>query len=96
VTEAEWNNSDEPTAMLEFLRSVGKLSDRKARLFAVSCCRRVWHRLDDGRVRQAVRAAERFADGGASAEQLEQRRRVLAGGRMSLWVATREAPISVG
>jgi hypothetical protein len=48
-------------ALLELLRS--KVSDRKLRLFACACCRRIWHLLPNQDVRQAVELAERLADG---------------------------------
>src|SRR5262249_37356041 len=42
----------------------------KLRLFAVACCREVWEWLKDGRAREAVQTAERYADGLASREEL--------------------------
>jgi hypothetical protein len=47
--------------MLEFLRTGGKLSERKARLFAAACCRRIGHFLDEGQ-RKAVEQAEWYAE----------------------------------
>ena len=63
MTEAEWLTADDPHDLLQGVREV--TSERKSRLFACACCRRVRHLLTDPRSWQAVEVAERYADGDA-------------------------------
>src|SRR5947209_16243000 len=68
MTEADWLACADPEPMLEALYDGA--SQRKLRLFAVACCRRVWHLLATDDCRQAIKLAERFADGLASEAEL--------------------------
>src|SRR5262245_8625708 len=67
MTEAEWMTCADPGKMLNFLRN--RVSDRKLQLFAVACCHRFRHLLDEGS-RAALDVAVRGADGRASAAEL--------------------------
>jgi hypothetical protein len=71
MTETEWPTSADPQAMLSFLR--GKASDRKLRLFACACCRRIWHLLTHPASVADVEISERYADGLIDAEELKRR-----------------------
>jgi hypothetical protein len=64
MTETEWVACTDPRKMLEFLW--GNATARKARLFTVACCRRIWHLMRDRRSQRAVEVAERYADGQVS------------------------------
>jgi hypothetical protein len=74
MTEDEWNGCTDRAKMVFFLRGRGCASDRKLRLLAVACCRRIWESLGDERSRKAGEVAEQYADGLASREQLVQAR----------------------
>src|SRR5690349_13009218 len=75
MTEAEWLACEDPKPMLKFFQD--KAGDRKLRLFAVACCRRIEHLIplalteNQPYCREAVLVAERFADGHAIAEELQ-------------------------
>ncbi|HZY89324.1 MAG TPA: hypothetical protein VFE78_31165 [Gemmataceae bacterium] len=72
MNESEWLACPDPWRMLDFLRGSGNASDRRFRLFAAACYRRVWHLLADPRTRHAVGVLERLADGGAPRGEVEQ------------------------
>jgi hypothetical protein len=61
--ENDWLACAEPEPMLGFLRA--KASDRKVRLFACTCCRRIWRFLPEPS-KNAVETNELFADGAKS------------------------------
>jgi hypothetical protein len=93
MTEKEWLEGSDPEPMLEFLR--GKASDRKLRLFAVACSRRIWP-LIDGLGRTAVELAENFADGLAGPEELRAARLACqgAGGHAAWYAAATNSAIA--
>src|SRR5262245_24250695 len=71
MTDSDWLTSADPQQMLASLRDRGRLTERKARLFAVACCRRIWHLLTDERSRRAVEAAARYAGGNTTEGDLD-------------------------
>jgi hypothetical protein len=68
MTENEWLACNNPAKLLEFLR--GKASERKLRLFACACCRRIQNLLSDKYSRKALTIAERYAEAEVSADKL--------------------------
>lgn len=70
MSETEWLECSDPDRMLVSLvtrEACDRLTvlhplERKIRLYAVACCRRIWELLPHEASRQAVELAERFAD----------------------------------
>jgi hypothetical protein len=71
VTGEEWLACADPTAMLEFLRDKG--NDRKLRLFACACRRRIAHRLPHDSDRDAIDEVEWHVDQEGGISQIENK-----------------------
>jgi hypothetical protein len=69
MTEQEWLACPDPEPMLKFFQR--KVSERKLRLFACACARRVRPYFSDRRGWRAVTVAERYADGAATERELQ-------------------------
>lgn len=67
MTEQEWLTNNDAKPMLELLRDWP--NERKIRLFACDCCRRLWHRTTE-LDRAMVAAIEQCADGVFSAGKI--------------------------
>ena len=90
MTETEWQNAADPHPMLELLRA--KASDRKLRLFAVACSRRIWT-LIDALGQAAVEVAENYADGLAGPDEMRTvRLRCQGMGGQASWYAAATKP----
>jgi hypothetical protein len=99
MDEQEWLAATDPAPMMRFLR--GRASDRKLRLFAVACVRRVAHLLVEKRSLEAVELAEQFAEGRASKADLINKRKQLndgvkGGGTARFLTAARRSARSAG
>jgi len=91
MTEAEWLACEDPTPMLEFLQ--GQVSERKLRLFAVACSRRIWKLLAN-EPRQWIEVAEQYADGLVTQKELNNAATVAkqaVGGRSANLAANADA-----
>lgn len=71
MTEGEWSCCSEPSAMLNFLPASNPGSQRKFRLFAVACCRRIWPLLTLKASQNMVEVAERYAEGLVTIQELD-------------------------
>jgi biotin carboxyl carrier protein len=69
MDEEQWLACDNHRVMMHFLHD--KASDRKRRLFACACVRRVWGDLADDAGRKGIEAAEDFVDGLLDRQSLE-------------------------
>lgn len=68
MTEADWLSCTALDRLMKAVRDTG--SDRKLRLFACACTRRVWDLLQSEETQQAVGLAEAYADGRVAASEL--------------------------
>lgn len=73
MTEAEWLTCTTPTEMFAVLGE--RLTERTCRLFGCCCCQGIRSLLTDERSQRALEVAERFADGNADKDELEEARR---------------------
>jgi hypothetical protein len=72
VTEKEWLTRDSPQHLRGHLEARECASERKMRLFAVACCRRVDRWFVEACQHAAVDELERFADGLTTAEEVHR------------------------
>jgi hypothetical protein len=77
VDEQQWLACQDPQALLDFLR-LRRPAERKLRLFACACCRRVWHLALSRRSLEAVDTVERYWDRLPGGEYLPAARRAAA------------------
>ncbi len=93
VTTAEdWKRCADPARMLEYLK--GRASDRKLRLFACACVRRIEHRVTAEALQKAIGIAEQFADGRATTHELALAREGARTARISPgWLAVGRNPV---
>src|SRR4051812_11779040 len=82
MTEAEWLACANPSVLLT--HAVGRVSERKLRLFGAACCRLVGGRVTDGPFVQTVEAIERYADTRKSKAALRKGRQAVRALRYGL------------
>ncbi len=94
MTEAEWLAATDPKPMLAFLR--GKVGERKLRLLAVACCRRLEALNGRKTIRKVLSVAERFADDWADRKELldARSRAWSAEASFAMTLASRGAPVA--
>jgi hypothetical protein len=73
MNEVTWLSGTYPMGMVRHLGEAA--SERKLSLLAAACFRRIWHLLPGPKSRHTVEVLERYADGGASSEELATARK---------------------
>ncbi len=81
MTEVTWDEANDHVPMMELVAA--RTSDRKLRLLLVAMARCVWERMPKGELRDAVSAAELYADGDESLSVVDDCRGRLYGWAMS-------------
>lgn len=70
LSEADWLACPYPGALIDYVNQSKQIGRRKFFLAGAACVRRIWHLLNGAESRAAVEAAERYADGEISQEEL--------------------------
>src|SRR5579883_2067273 len=70
MTDDQWQQCTIPSIMITRLDDSGLLSERKARLFAIACCRASWRLFNAKALQRTLEASEQYADGLISREEL--------------------------
>lgn len=93
MTEQEWTICIDPMPMLQLVKE--KVSNRKTRLFSVSCLRRIQHLFRHEDSLRCLDIAERFAEGKAGIEELRaiEELGIWAGDDMS-WRSMQDAAVA--
>ena len=86
MLESEWNHCGDPVALLNYLDK--RITERQFRLIACACARRLESLFESGASSLAIGAAEKYADGLITADELRQAEE---DARKALTMATREA-----
>ena len=73
MTEQEWLECTDPRKMLR-LPILDNIGERKLRMFACACCRRMWNLLTDERIRAVIEITEKYADRIATQQNLDAAR----------------------
>ncbi|MDY3562452.1 hypothetical protein R5W23_003918 [Gemmata sp. JC673] len=70
ITEADWLSCPNPGSLVDYANQQGTATQRKFFLAGAACVRRLWHLLEVPESRVAVQAAEDYAEGHITADQL--------------------------
>lgn len=93
MSETDWLTALDPEPMLAFLAR--RACERELRLFHCACCWRIWRLIVDQRGKQAVDAAEAFAEGRIGPSELLEARRharlAVCAAKRAEWIAEADA-----